>query len=361
MINEFDPFSVCFNLLKLKYSVYDESLTSMNFLKPTDKVNVFINLETVWKNLSMITELEKKIIVQKDFHEIMISNILNLAAHYKRFFTSNGLDTKVYLYHTDLTSDEFNQFKYNEDYRAYYLVKFNDNPKFALFSEKLNYDIIPEVKTYCEFIPNVYYISAHNIEGSLVPYIISKEDPIRKNLIVGGELYDTQYSQISNFVNHYIHRTFNTNKIYSDLSGYLVDITKKETDEDGLTNAFSNYNLYCGLLAILGNKIRSIEGISGIGPITFKKSLTEAINKNDIPKEPSTPEIMSTIFHDGEIQEEFINNFYCSAIISMYDELTESEKSSVLSQLLDRSDKNTLEKINSTKFFNHPIILDSLL
>jgi hypothetical protein len=43
--NSFDPFSVCFNLMKIKYKDYDESLTSKNFLSPSDKVNVFINLE----------------------------------------------------------------------------------------------------------------------------------------------------------------------------------------------------------------------------------------------------------------------------------------------------------------------------
>ena len=361
MINEFDPFSVCFNLLKLKYAVYDESLSAMNFLEPTDKVNVFINLETVWKNISMIMDLEKKIIVQHDFKEIIISNILNLAAHYKRFFTSNNLDTKVYLYHTDLTSEEFDQFKYNEDYRAYYLTKFNDNPKFALFSERLIYDIIPDVKAYCEFIPGVYYISSKNIEGSLVPYIIAKSDPSRKNLIIGGELYDTQYSQIDRFVNHYIHRNFNVNRVYSDLNGYILDITKKEKDEDDLNKAFSNYNFYCGLLAILGNKVRSIDSISGFGPITFKKYLVDAINKNDISEDTSNPEIIGNIFNDGETKEEFVNNFYCSSILAMYDELSASEKVSVLNQLLDRSDRNALESINKLKFGNHPINLENLL
>ena len=209
----FDPFSVCFNLLKLRYKDYDESLTSKNFLNPNDKVNVFINLETVFKHLSMVTDLEKKIVVQRDFDTLMISNIINLAAHYKRFFVNNGLDTRVYLYNTDFESDEFNQFKYNEDFRTYYLVKFNDNPKFALFTDIMKGSVLPNVKTYCEFIPNVYYISAHNMEGSLVPYIIAESDKSRKNLIIGGELYDTQYSTIPNFVNHYIHRTFNSNSV----------------------------------------------------------------------------------------------------------------------------------------------------
>lgn len=65
--NAFDPFSVCFNIMKMKYSAYDESLSSKNFLNPYDKVNVFINLESVYKNLSMIMDIEKRLLL----HEIL--------------------------------------------------------------------------------------------------------------------------------------------------------------------------------------------------------------------------------------------------------------------------------------------------
>lgn len=361
MGNDFDPFSVCFNMLKMKYSTYDESLTSLDFLTPDDKVNVFINLETIWKNLSMVMDLEKKIIVQRDFKQIMISNILNLAAHYKRFFTSNGLDTKVYLYHTDLLSDEFDQYKYNEDFRTYYLIKFNDNPKFALFSEKLNKDILPDVKTYCEFIPDVYFVNAHNIEGSLVPYIISKATPDRKNLIIGGEFYDTQYSQIPKFVNHYINRTFNKFNIYTDIVGYIKDLLKKDNDEDDLAKSFSKYYFYCSLLSAIGNKIRSIYGISGIGPVKLKKIIIDGLNDKTISENTSSPEVLGDIFHDDETKEEFVNNYYCSSILSMYDELSEAKKISVLNQLIDRVDINSLKSINSTVFENHPILLEGLI
>ena len=52
-----DPFSVCFNILKMRYKDYDESITSKNFLYPTDKINLFINLESVFKNISMIPKI----------------------------------------------------------------------------------------------------------------------------------------------------------------------------------------------------------------------------------------------------------------------------------------------------------------
>lgn len=360
--NSYDPFSVCFNILKLKYMDYDESLTSKDFLQPTDKVNVFINLETVYKHLSMIMDLEKKIVVQRDFDEIMISNILNLAAHYKRFFVNNGLDTRVYLYNTAFNSEEFNQMKYNEDFRSYFLVKYNSNPRFVLLTERLTGAILPNVKTYCEFIPNVYYISSKNIEGSLVPYIIAQSDKSRKNLIIGGEFYDSQYSFIDNFVNHFIYRHFNTSVVYSDISGYMSNIMKKsKTDIECIKPSFNNYSMYCTLMSVLGNKLRSIDSISGIGPVTLQKQLENAITQQVIEKETTNPEIIGNIFNDGETKEEFINNYYCSSIIPMYEELTNGEISSILNQRVDRIDVDSLRAINSTKFYNHPLLLEGLL
>lgn len=359
--NSYDPFSICFNILKLKYKDYDESLTSKKFLNPNDKVNVFINLETVFKHLSMIPDLEKKIILQRDFDIILVSNILNLAAHYKRFFVTNGLDTKIYLYHTNLESYEFNQYKYNEDFRTYYLLKYNDNPKFAYMTDILKKSVLPEVKTYCEFIPNVYYISSKNIEGSLVPYIIAQEDLKRKNLIIGGEYYDTQYSLIPNFINHYIHKGMGFVSVSSSIKEYMKEITRKpESEISNLINIYGSYNMYCSLLSVLGDRIRSIDGLMGVGPRTLYNYIESGIQKKEIQLTTSNPEMLGSIFHDDDIKEEFINNYYCSSILNMYTELNNSDKTSIFNQRRDRSDINSLLSLNSTRFYNHPLILEAL-
>lgn len=357
-----DPFSVCFNILKMRYKDYDESLTNKNFLYPSDKINLFINLESVLKNISMISDLEKKLILQRDFRTILVSNILNLAAHYKRFFVNNGLDTRVYLYHTHLESDYFTQYKYNDEFRTYYLVKYNSNPKFIYLTDALKDDILPEVKTYCEFIPNVYYISAKNIEGSLVPYIIANEDSTRKNLIITGDLYDTQYSLLPNFVNHYFHNGYNKNSITSTVDNYLKEITKKD-DKDipsSMISLFQNYPFYCTLLSVIGDKTRSIDGVSRIKTMTVYKCLEKGIQENEIQINTSNPNLIGEIFHDEEIKEEFVNNYYCTSLIAMYKELTETDKKSIFYQRKDRIDVDSLMRLNQTEFVNHPLILEAL-
>ena len=103
----YNSFSVCFNLLKIKYVDFDESFNQIDLITPRDSVNVFINLETVLNYITGVKDIDKKLLTEKDYEDVMVVDILNLAAHYKKFFTGNRLDTKVFLYMTDLTSNDF--------------------------------------------------------------------------------------------------------------------------------------------------------------------------------------------------------------------------------------------------------------
>lgn len=356
-----DPFSYSFVNLKLRYAAYDDMLTNMNFLNRYDKVNIFINLETVLRNLSMIKDLERTIVLYSKFNNAIIAHMLNLAGHYNRFFKNNTFDTKVYLYHTDLHSTEFNQFKYNEDYRSYYLTKFNQNPKFTYLTDKLNNDIIPEAKLISEYIPNVYYITSQNIEGSLIPYIIGESDKSRKNIIMGGEFYDTQYSGIDNYTNFYIHRTPMSNGIYTDLPSYISYLSKKPVEEiNSMIDTYGNYSMYCTLISSLGDRDRSIDGLNKIGPVTLDKLVRNGVHNNKIKLDTNNPEVIKEII-PKELQDNFVNNYYCTNLRYMYDELTDGEKNSVLSQINDKSDINSLKRLNQTDFYDTPIILEQLL
>ena len=341
--NNYNPFSVCFNILKLKYVDYDNILTSANFLIPDDKINVFINLETVFRNLSMVLDLEKKILIHRDFDIIIISNILNLIAHYRRFFKDNNLDVNVFIYNTDFTSKTFNQTKYNEDFRSYYLLKFNENPKFSLLTNKLINKILPAIKTYCEFIPNVYFINAKDIDSSLVPQIVSNHTKNRKNLLITGDIVETEYFFYDNFNVQYIHKT-TTSYLSNNLKGFINDLYKGNKEVEEVYNLYNSYNMYCTLLSTLGDKIRSVDKISGFGISTLSKKIVELKNVNKI-----------------KIDKEFINNYYCISVKDMMEELTEGQKTFIINQIVDRIDVNSLRKLNMTLFKDYPLLLEGLL
>ena len=356
-----EPFSIQFNLLKIKYTDLDEYFTMSDFLKPDDKVNVFINLETIFRYLCGIYDLEKKIVLQKNFDIILISNILNLAAHYKRFFCNNKMDTRVYLYHTDLSSTSFTQQKYIEDYRTYYLVKYNTNPKFTMMTDKLKEQVLPKVKTISDFIPRVYYISCNNIEGSLLPYVVGNDDKKRKNIIISGEFVDTIYSFIPDYMTYYMFNGRGHRKTCINVKDYLGEMSKKTGEElESLVKTYSTYGMYCSLLSALGDRIRSVYGINKIGPVTMQKYILNGINRNEIQPGTRNPDMIGNIFHNEDMKYDFINSYYCTSITDMASELTDSNILSLLNQRKDRYDNDSLIRLNNTTFFNYPLTLEAL-
>lgn len=359
-----DPFSSSFNYMKLRYQEYGDFLESLNFLNPYDKVSLYINIETVLKHLTMIQDIERKLFTYRDFESLFISNFLNLAAHYKRFFISNNLPVKIYLYYTDFNSEEFHEQEHIEDYRSYYLNKYNENPKFAYMTDSLKKKIFPDLKTYTSFIPDVYLISGKNIEGSLIPLIISKTQPDRKHIVLTSELFDTQYKFIENFHLSLISRTQQYGAIHSSMEFILHRLCKKDKDNEIIkkyADMYSNPPFYCTLLSCIGDKDRSIPPIQNIGPSTLEEMLIRGIIGNIITKQTNSPEIIKDIFHDIDDQEDYVDAYYCTCINSMYKSLTETEIKQVLDQITDQSDINTLNKINNTVFANHPLMLDNLL
>lgn len=358
----YDPISPVFNYFKIRYSDYDNDLTSLNILNPGDKVNVFISMESIYKNLSMVQDLEKKLLLYRDFKVSFISNVLNLVAHYKRFFTNNTLQPRVFIYQTDFLSDEFPEYKYNDEFRSYYLNKYNENPKYTYLTDNLKDEIIPELITYCQFIPSVYFITAKNIEGSLVPYIIGQSDTAYKNFIISTDMFETQYSGIPGYCDHLINRFAKSSKYnICTIKDILRKLSSDPSESDVIIDTVQPYHIYCGFLATMGEKQRSIDGIAGIGIKSYTKLIRSGYSTNEFTHDVSNPEMIGKAFHNVDSMNTFVNNYYCTCIEYMYDSLTKAHIDKILNQIEDRSDINSLNILNGSKFESHPILLDGLL
>lgn len=357
-----NPFSICFNMLKLRYSVYDESITSLNILTPEDKVNVFINLETAWKYLSMVRDLEKKLVLNRDFKTFMIADIINIAAHYKEFFKNNGLDTKVFLYTTDFDSmiGEFKESKFNEDYRSYYLNKYNTNPKFVLLTDGLKDKVLPKVKTLCDFIPDVYFIQSKNIDGSLIPMIVGNQYPDRKNFIISADRYETQYLFEKNYVHHLFLRNYSATSLSCTMKDYLKAIFKLQEVKQEDLFLYQNRSFYLLLLSCVGDRYRAADGITGIGYKTLTKLLQQSITAKTITRETESIDLLSQLF-DPTISEYVTENFNCLDLKNSYQMLLDGDKKEILSQIVDRSDLNSLLSLNKSLFKNNELRIESLL
>ena len=360
MRDEFDSFSVCFNVMKIKYALYDKSLDELNFLTPTDKVNVFINMESVLKLISCIKDVDRKVYSSTDFNENITSNIINLAAHYRKFFRGNNLDTRIYLYMTDIDSTKFKESYINPDFRSYYTVKYSKNPKYIEMGERLRTKIIPQVQEICNYLQGVYFITTKNFDSSLVPMYIAQKEPERKNLIITGDYIDTQYSLIPNFICHYLRRSPVKNSTTWDLKGHLSSLLKKPNDDySEELNLYFNKSFYMLLFAVLGEPYRSVEKVPGIGNTTLLKILTDGLRNNIITLNTTNIFTISELFSES-IQPAVISNFNCLNLETMYDSITLKESMSIDAQLIDKFDHNGLLQLNSTKYYHHRFMLEEL-
>lgn len=353
-----NSFSVCFNIMKIKYSIYDNSFGDLNMLSPTDSINVFISLESVLHYLSNIHDLDKKIVTEKECPTILTSDILNLGAHYKRFFRDNGLETRVFLYMTDLDSDSFYETSINEDYRSYYLNKFNGNPRISSLTEYWKNEVLPDAIKIAEFIPNVYIINAKNIDSAVIPMIIAEKYPA-KNVMITSDIFDTQYSFLPGWAVHYIRKTPLYSSISWNLRGYLKEIFKREPDQTTEINLFANQSFYLLLLSIIGDKLRSIEPIRRIGSITLMKMLRNGMKDGLINYGTESIELLKRIFPE-DMQNDIKDNFNQYSIKEKYKHLSEKDKFDALNQITDRFDNNSLLKLNGTQFYHHQLMLEEL-
>jgi hypothetical protein len=260
---------------------------------------------------------------------------------------------------TDLTSDHFKEQKINEDYRSYYLTKFNTNPKFSTFTEYLQNEILPEASKICEFLPNVYLLLSKNVDSAVIPLVIAKKYPKSKNVIVTGDIYDTQYVFYKEFGVHYIRKS----PLYSSTSwtipNYLKEIFKREADQETEVNILSNLSMYLTMLSVLGDKVRSIDPIRRVGAISVLKYLREGVNHNLISYNTESIELIKQCFPE-DMREELQNNFLQYSVKEKELNISDSERFDIEHQIVDRFDKNSLLKLNSTKFYYHQLMLQEL-
>lgn len=354
-----NPFALSFISMKIRYNDYDNSIEDLNYVTPNDSVNVFINFESVLNNLSMIKDIDNKLLLERNHSYILESEAINLCAHYKKFFRGNNLPTNVFLYYTNLNSSEFINCKYNDEYRSYYFNKYLQNPKFLLLGNSLIDKIIPRLQKIMEFIPNVYFISVSNIESSLVPYIISKEYPNNKNFIISTDKYETQYQILDNFCMHYIRRSPFGTKIFNMFKKHIDDIFKDNPENELDTSLFKNPSFYSLLLSIMGDKMRSIEPIKGVGPKTLLKFLSSAIEKGEITNKTNSIEMLTKAFNEDQYSS-IIDNFNCINIPQQYNELSQQNIFDIKNQIVDRFDFNSLIQLNREDYRDYPLMLPEL-
>lgn len=347
--------------LMLKWDMLQGILSKDDKIGEFKKVNVCINFESIMRNMS----LQKNINVLSSYHKQdvvieMESAILNLIANYRSFFRRFGCETNVFLYYTDLSSDEEQTMSiYNKFYRAYYKNHYTKNPEAKVVGGLVDEIIYPETKLILEYVPGCYFIRSKRFDSSLVPAIVDKLKPADLNIIITSDQFDTLYFFKERFKPILVKRRYANFKVMSTVEEMVQSIVPSESIFD-LQPFLVSPMYYRLLLTINGNPNRNIAGVRGIGYGKLLSMIHDGIDSGSLLKDFKTIESVINVFPE-KYRNDVMDSFKCMDLDVQLELLTKGDYDYIESQFIDRSDLTSLEALNNRRFLNNQINISGLL
>lgn len=342
--------------LMIKWSVLRQLLAD---LKDEKEINLFINFESILRNLCKIKNLG--LLVNFYLQKVVIeleSSVLNLVAHYRGFFKKHGIKCNIYFYYTDL-SCENSQLMKNEIkfYRNYYYNKYKQNPEFKNIFRLLQI-IVPDLKLITQFIDGVYFITTKEIDSSLVPKLLSSDI---QSIVLTEDIFDTIYL-FDNIKVLYIKRDFNKNS-QSVVFSSPAEIADKILNYD---NPFElivfNSELYFKLLLTFnGSQVRNLQSLSsdGCSIINFAENLRNKIKEGVLLENfKSLSSVLS--FLPKKVQSELSQSFKGFDLNVHLSQVNELIKEELKEQIVDHFDFDSIMSLNNQRFLEFPVNLIDL-
>lgn len=349
-MNQLDPI---FNMHKIKYVELADILQKQCVeLKRNSQFDIFINLDSVYRK--MVGEnIENYIKVsKKNIQYELVSNIFNLVAHYRKFFTSNRHTSRIYLYTQFPYTVTLDNESIDSTYRNAYMDSFKINGRYGHLGINLS-EVIPLVKTIFEFIDGVYLIESQSMEASIIPYVISNtSNRVSIRIILTDDMYDYQYANYNGF--YIIDFSHKDGKIFIDRNN-VIDWFKIKNHYDGALTCSSIYLPF--LLSVVGDKRRGIKKVKKYYKLGKSiKDINVALENNTITKDSTNINLIVKSI-EPDIRNDIVKN-YCMVDIPYQYEFSKNRYTRIVSsQLKDRFDFNSLRTIADEFFINNPLLI----
>lgn len=345
--------------LMLKWDLLNQHVHNSELqIQPGDDLNVFINLESVLRNLSMQRNIQSMANFYKQKLVIEVeSSILNLMAMYKMYFRKEKCNVKLYFYITSLDGKPQQMESYNKYYRSFYYNKYMNNPQFKQMGNLLNSIIIPEIELILLYVPGCYLLKADTFDGSIIPYIVSTFSG-SKNVIISGDVFDTLYLFNPNFLTIYIKRRYQYFNVVSNIESAVESIIKDESPLD--LSLFHSEMYYRLLIAIKGSKIRNIQSAKGFGYHRFINVLKKGVDEGIILKDFESLDSIIKLFPE-QYRDSIKQAFQCTNLDTQYNLLSDIDIDNIKSQIVDKIDMKSLDALNNRRFLDFPINLQGLI
>ena len=340
---------VLFNMQKIRFATLDNLFQNHNrHIYNDSTVHVFINMESILRKVTS-GKIDDHIKANRDGEKDFISNIFNIAAHYRLYFNKSRINSKIYLYMGHSFKAKYRNEEYIDNYREPYNMKFTKDTNGKYVGNMVN-NTIETIKTIFTYIEGVYFLSSDYLEPSVIPKVISSSFGEKDyGLIITTDPYDYQY------VNHKfdVIRAKGNNSYYVNDTN-VIQILKKEYKVVTKETCPSIYTPF--ILSFLDDRLRNIKGIPRVGVGTVIKSIHNGISQGLISDSSFNFNMLNPIINDTIIDQLRLN-FLCVDVQSQYQLATSSMIAPILDQLQDLFDESSLKKINENYFTNNPMMI----
>lgn len=336
-----------FNLHKVRFAVLDDLMKrSGPTFKKGETANIYINLEIILRKMrAQNVEDYLKVRKEKKMYEL-ISNIINLIAHYRLYFTKNKIYSKVFLYMNFPFEGEYKNRVFNTTYRRYYQERYTKDDRTQVLRSSLN-AAIPLTKIILEYVEDVHFVSSNTIEASVLPAILAEKKPATHHFIVSSDPYDYQHA-LDGF---YIIRPKQQNS-YIVNKDNLISVSKMEANV--MTKIEVPATFYPFILSVLGDKERSIEKIRGVGIKTILTMLKKGLDAHLISPDLTNVNLLLQVIRD-EYKDLIMSNYFSTNITIQKQMLNSIDRDAIETQLTNLYGHRSLKDLNDQYFIEHPI------
>ena len=345
-----------FNAYKIKYSILNHYLLPIRASRKVKSINIFVNIDDFYHKLHRPDTDREFQTTGKGASKQVVSNLINLAAHYKHWAVKEHLSPTIYLYYS--TSKVFRNAMTLKDYRSYY-NKISDinNPDFFYVNTAIS-NSFSILQIITKYIPRVYAIDTNYIEPSVVPLYLSEITNADFNLLISRDEYDLQYTHLDKWGLIIPKGEVSTFITSGTLWKYIQNKEKISYD------FYYHPETFIWAKAIVGDKYRSIPKLTRTSWKTVIKFLEEFSSINDNSTEILELQLrkLADYITKKKIPDtDFNHNLTCTSITKQLDSLLEMDKIMIRQQLTDMEDMQSLQQVNNTIFKGYPINLLFLL
>ena len=362
--------------LKVKYLFMDKffgnAFKETRKTKKIDTINIYISLESLYNKFrrpqyeKLFEDLSKREL--KEAYRTCISEFINVAAHYRKYFTRHKVMTNIIYYYNFIEDDaiDYNNTPLCNDYRLHWFNSVHNMDRWAI--NNMVFDSIPFMNIICEYLEDVYMVGTKRVESSIIPFIFEMEGylPANMNIIISSDPYDFQYTNYNSLlITKYENEPFLITK--KNVIPFMNYWKGSEFEPDRIINPL----LLTFILSCIGDKKRSIRKISGLGYRSVYKDLMKLYDAGYLFDENEETFHISNLLHvlNGTLLSKYTVDEMASTIMTNYNvtnfeyqykQVSSTQKKKLEDQIVDKIDSEALLELNDKYFSGSPLMLEEL-